>query len=134
MRSMLPSPRDSSKAAIHLLRGWLERRWPAWFQTARSPELRTPVAPAPPPVKNELAQFPGLDFRAHHIDLDNRAADNEAAIRASFIYFKHRWPGQVAEIEGPDAFRRTAWRIAQEVGVRIKGGVPRPSSGQVISR
>jgi hypothetical protein len=39
---------------------------------------------------------------------------------------KHRWPGELAEIDGSEDFRRRAWEIAEEVGVPLKG--PRPGS------
>jgi hypothetical protein len=82
--------------------------------------------------KSELAQFPGLVFHANGANLDCRAEVNDAAIRAGLIWFKHRWPGELAEIEGSEAFRRRAWEIADEVGVAIKG--PRPGRGEVVRR
>jgi hypothetical protein len=57
---------------------------------------------------------------------------NDEAIRASLIWFKHRWPGELAEIDGSEEFRRRAWEIADEVGVPIKGR--RSSLKKVVRR
>ena len=80
-------------------------------------------------TNNELPQFPGVVFGARGIDLDHEAETNEAAIRASLIHFKHRWPGQAVVLEGSDAFRLKVWAIAEEVGVPLHG--PRPGSGSM---
>jgi hypothetical protein len=132
MRNIVPSSDDGLPLRKHF-RHWLERCFLSFYQGARSPESPPPVLPPaarpleirtarPEPQRStsQLAQFPGLEFRADEIGLDDRATDNDAAIRASLIYFKHRWPGRVAEIDGPEAFRLKAWRIAQEVRVPIK--------------
>jgi hypothetical protein len=81
-------------------------------------------------TNGELPQFPGVVFGARGIDLDHEAETNEAAIRASLIHFKHRWPGQTVVLEGSDAFRLKVWAIAEEVGVPLHG--PRPGSGDVV--
>jgi hypothetical protein len=94
-----------------------------------APEV-TPAAPASP--KSELAQFPGLVFDARGVEMDDRAEQNDAAIHAGLIWFKHRWPGQTAEIEGSDAFRRKVLQFADEVGVVIKG--QRPGRGDLARR
>jgi Large polyvalent protein-associated domain 7 len=92
-----------------------------------APEPRPTVSPVP---KSELAQFPGLVFDTSGAGFDHRAEVNDAAIRASLIWFKHRWPGELAEIDGSEAFRRRAWEIADEVGVPVKG--PRPGRGRLV--
>jgi hypothetical protein len=80
-------------------------------------------------LKSAAPQFPGVEFRATEVALTGDAPDNDLAIRSSLVYFKHRWPGQAAELTGPLAFRLKAWAIAQEVGLPIKGG--RPQEGTV---
>jgi Large polyvalent protein-associated domain 7 len=77
-------------------------------------------------------QFPGLVFDTHGASLDDHAAVNDDAIRAGLIWFKHRWPGELAVIDGDEEFRRRAWEIADEVGVPLKG--PRPGSQQISVR
>jgi hypothetical protein len=142
MRDITPSSAANPTVRPHPWRDWLRRRFPALYrappppesETARPPECRSAAPVAPPKANSELAQFHGLHFRANDIDFDTRAADNDAAIRASFIYFKHRWPGRPAEIEGTLAFRVRAWRIAQEVGVRIKGAPPRAAPSNSVAR
>jgi Large polyvalent protein-associated domain 7 len=94
-----------------------------------APEPRPTASVVP---KSELAQFPGLVFHTNGANFDHRAEVNDAAIRASLIWFKHRWPGALAEIDGSEAFRRRAWEIADEVGVPVKG--PRPARGEVAWR
>ena len=84
-------------------------------------------------TKGELPQFPGVRFEDHGIDFDDGVAtEDDAAIRASLIYFKHRFPGKTAVIEGSYAFRLRAWAIADEVGLPVKG--PRPGSGTLVTR
>jgi hypothetical protein len=95
--------------------------------SAPEPRPATSVIP-----KSELAQFPGLVFDSSGAGFDHRAEVNDDAIRASLIWFKHRWPGALAEIDGSEAFRRRAWEIADEVGVPVKG--PRPARGEVAWR
>jgi hypothetical protein len=64
------------------------------------------------------------------IDFNRKDAEkNELAICSSLVYFKHRWPGQACVLEGPEEFRIRAWRIAEELGIRVQG--PRPGSGKV---
>jgi Large polyvalent protein-associated domain 7 len=111
---------------------WLRQR----FRRVRQENTRTDVSimpeTSPPAHRAQVAQFPGLVFGVRQVDLDERADQNDAAIRAGLIYFKHRWPGERAEIEGSDAFRVRAWRIAEEVGVSIKG--PHPRAGTLAHR
>lgn len=109
------------------LRDWLRQRLQRIFASETRADL--PVGPETGPStsvvpKSELAQFPGLVFDARGVELDKRADQNDAAIRAGLIWFKHRWPGEMAEIEGSPAFREKAWEIADEVGVVLKGPLP----------
>ncbi|HEY1638513.1 MAG TPA: hypothetical protein VGF62_08320 [Rhizomicrobium sp.] len=91
------------------------------------PALRRRTLPETP-LHTAAPQFPGVDFQPTHIDFNTREAEeNELAIRSSLVHFKHRWPGQPAVIEGPEEFRILAWRIAEELGIRLQG--PRPGSG-----
>jgi len=90
------------------------------------------AAPPAPATSSQLAQFPGVEFGASGVDLDDRASDSDAAIRASLIWFKHRWPGQAAVIEGPEEFRVKVWKIAEEVSVALSG--PPPGAGQVVTQ
>jgi hypothetical protein len=76
-----------------------------------------------------VPQFPGVEFRNREIGFKGDAEDNDLAIRSSLVYFKHRYPGVLAELHGPLAFRLKAWAIAQEVGLPIKGG--RPATSEV---
>ncbi len=77
--------------------------------------------PPPPGANGELPQFPGVVFGARGIDLDGNAEHNEAATRASLVYFKHRWLGEAVALEGSDAFRLKVWAIADELGVPLQG-------------
>jgi hypothetical protein len=114
------------------LQEWIEHLLERHFGTEKRPELPSPperTSSGPVVPKSELAQFPGLVFHSNGADLDNRAEVNDDAIRAGLIWFKHRWPGQLAVIDGSDEFRRRAWAIADEVGVPLKG--PRPRSRHI---
>jgi len=71
--------------------------------------------------KGGMPQFPGVDFQERGIELDDRAGENDAAIRASLIYFKHTWPNRSAVLTGSLAFRLRVWELAQELGVPIQG-------------
>jgi Large polyvalent protein-associated domain 7 len=73
-----------------------------------------------------------LVFDTTGASLDDRAMVNDDAIRAGLIWFKHRWPGEPAEIDGSEEFRRRAWEIADEVGVPLKG--PRRGSRHISVR
>ena len=44
-------------------------------------------------ANSELPQFPGVTLDGCGAELNDQASENDAAIRASLIYFKHRWPG-----------------------------------------
>jgi hypothetical protein len=66
----------------------------------------------PPPLH-------GVTCDAQGVELDNAASDNDEAIRTSLIWFKHTFPGNLADIDGPEAFRVKVWRIAQEVGTPL---------------
>jgi Large polyvalent protein-associated domain 7 len=117
------------------LQDWLEHLLERHFGAEQrldlpSPPERTSSSPLVP--KSELAQFPGLVFHGNGADLDHRAEANDDAIRAGLVWFKHRWPGELAEIDGSDEFRRRAWEIADEVGVPLKG--PRPGSQHISVR
>jgi hypothetical protein len=109
----------------------LERHFAA-EQRLEPPSLPERTSPGPVVPKSELAQFPGLVFHGNGADLDDRAEVNDDAIRAGLIWFKHRWPGELAQIDGSDEFRRRAWQIADELGVPIKG--LRPRRGDVVAR
>lgn len=89
-----------------------------------------PSSPGRPALETSLhtasPQFPGVDFESTGIAFTQDAPGNDAAIRASLVYFKHRWPGEVAVIEGSEDFRTRVWRIAEEVGVPLQG--PRPGA------
>jgi Large polyvalent protein-associated domain 7 len=117
------------------LQDWVEQLLERHFGAEQrleppSPPERTSARPVVP--KSELAQFPGLVFHGNGADLDHRAEVNDDAIRAGLVWFKHRWPGQLAEIDGSEEFRRRAWEIADEVGVPLKG--PRPGSQHISVR
>jgi hypothetical protein len=115
------------------LQDWVEQLLERHFGTEQQLDLPSPPERTSSVVpKSELAQFPGLVFHRNGADLDNRAEVNDDAIRAGLIWFKHRWPGELAQIDGSDAFRRRAWEIADEVGVPIKGR--RPGRGDVVFR
>jgi hypothetical protein len=106
------------------LQDWIEHLLERHFGAEQRLELPTPPdrkSSAAVVPKSELAQFPGLVFHTGGANLDHRAEVNDEAIRASLIWFKHRWPGELAEIDGSEEFRRRAWEIADEVGVPIKG-------------
>jgi Large polyvalent protein-associated domain 7 len=117
------------------LRDWVRQRLQRIFVSETpvdlpiGPEVTAPAAAAP---RSELAQFPGLVFDARGVELDDRADQNDAAIRAGLIWAKHRWPGETFEIEGSDAFLRKARQIADEVGVAIK--LPRRGRGELARR
>jgi len=139
MRDLTPSPaaaglpKSVDAFGKRLLKGLLglfqtSDPLPVQRKTDPSPPRRTPV-PSRAQGTREMPQFPGVDFIWCGVDLNGEAPDNDAAIRASLIWFKHRFPGQAAEIIGPEEFRRKAWRIAEEVSLPLKG--PRPGSGQL---
>jgi hypothetical protein len=113
------------------LQDWLEQLLGRHFGAEQRLDLPSPPerpsSGRPVVPKSELAQFPGLVFHGNGADVDHRAEVNDDAIRAGLIWFKHRWPGQLAEIDGSEAFRRRAREIADEVGVPLKG--PRPGCG-----
>jgi hypothetical protein len=88
------------------LRDWVRQRLQRIFATGTRVDLPIASKVTAPTPKSELAQFPGLVFDRRGVELDDRAEQNDAAIRAGLIWFKHRWPGQMAEIEGSEAFRR----------------------------
>jgi hypothetical protein len=117
------------------LQDWLKQLLERHFATEKhlerqsAPERTSPAQVAP---KSELAQFPGLVFHGNGADLDDRAEVNDDAIRAGLVWFKHRWPGELAQIDGSEEFRRRAWEIADEVGVPVKG--PRPGSRELVRR
>ena len=94
--------------------------------TPRRTALETPFRTASP-------QFPGVEFQAQSIDFNTKdAEENELAVRSSLVYFKHRWPGGVCVLEGAEEFRIRAWRIAEELGIRVQG--PPPGSGNLLLR
>jgi hypothetical protein len=114
---------------------WVEQLLESHFGAEQRLELPTPPdrgSSAAVIPNAELAQFPGLVFHTAGANLDHRAEVNDEAIRASLIWFKHRWPGELAEVDGSEEFRRRAWEIADEVGVPIKGR--RPGRGDVVFR
>jgi Large polyvalent protein-associated domain 7 len=114
------------------LQDWVEQLLERHFGTEKELEQPTPSeqrSSAPVIPKSELAQFPGLVFDTSGASLDDRAVVNDDAIRAGLIWFKHRWPSELAVIDGSEEFRRRAWEIADEVGVPLKG--PRPGSREI---
>jgi hypothetical protein len=96
--------------------------WGLPFMPRRS-ALETPLHTASP-------QFPGVEFLPHKIDFSTKEAqENELAIRSSMVYSKHRWPGALCTVDGPEDYRARVWRIAEELGIRMAG--PRPGPGAV---
>jgi Large polyvalent protein-associated domain 7 len=115
------------------LQDWVEQLLERRFGAEQRLDLPSPPDRTSSVVpKSELAQFPRLVFHGNGADLDHRAEVNDDAIRAGLVWFKHRWPGELAEIDGSDEFRRRAWGIADEVGVPLKG--PRPGSRHISVR
>jgi hypothetical protein len=85
------------------------------------------------PLHTASPQFPGVQFQPQHIDFKTKdAEENELAIRSSLVYFKHHWPDTACVLTGPEDFRARAWRIAEELGIRVQG--VRPTSGAVTRR
>jgi hypothetical protein len=95
---------------------------------SRTPTPALPPTPSRPPAiappHTGAPQFEGVAFDARGIDFDHRAEDNELAIRSSLVYFKHRYPGGTATLEGPPGFRALARRLAAEVGVPVEDERP----------
>jgi hypothetical protein len=117
------SPLASSRPTA--LRERPEVRLPTVLTSARGTGDVT-ISGAKPPVpadrgKGGMPQFPGMVFDDRGVGLDHRAETNDAAIRAGLIYFKHRWPGRFAALEGPQAFQIRVWELAQELGVPLQG-------------
>jgi len=54
--------------------------------------------PPPPEPKTNKPQFPDLLFTDRGVECEGEAEHRDDAIRASFIWFKHQWPGVTAEI------------------------------------
>jgi hypothetical protein len=109
-----------------------ELQLPTVLSFARGPGPVT-TSGGKPPVPAERGkggspQFPGLEFQERGIEFDDRAVDNDAAIRASLIYYKHAWPNRPAVLEGSMEFRVKVWEMAQELGVPMKGPHPLSSS------
>jgi hypothetical protein len=138
MRGTMPSPADgnlpvrtdaSVTGLVRRLLAFFQRTISTPSETAIPTTASTSVTTSPRRVNSELPQFPGVVFGSGGIGLNDDAPENVAAIRASLIYFKHRWPGEVAVIDGPEAFRLKVWAIAEEVGVPLQG--PRPGSGNM---
>jgi hypothetical protein len=138
MRDTLPSPAGSNlpvrtdaplKGLMRRLLAFFQRTLSTASETALAATASTSVSMSPPRANSGSPQFPGVVFGSGGIGLNDDAPGNDAAIRASLIYFKHRWPGEVAVIEGSDAFRMKVWAIADDVGVPLQG--PRPGSGNV---
>ena len=132
MQDLIQWPGTRGSTWSQGLRNWVRQGLQRIFGTETRADLSMAsevTSPTPAAPHSELAQFPGLVFDVRGVELDDRADQNDAAIRAGLIWFKHRWPGQMAEIEGSDAFRRKAWQIADELGVVIKG--PRPGRGEL---
>jgi hypothetical protein len=118
------------------LQDWIEHLLERHFGTEKQLEQPIPSeqrSSAPVVPKSELAQFPGLVFHGNGADLDNRAEVNDDAIRAGLVWFKHRWPGQLAVIDGSEEFRRRAWEIADEVGVTPQGDDGRARGASCVS-
>jgi hypothetical protein len=67
--------------------------------TGHRPKSTNASGKPPQRATGELPQFPGVVFDGRGAELNDQASENDAAIRASLIYFKHRWPGQAAVIE-----------------------------------
>jgi hypothetical protein len=135
MRDTIPSQADSNlpartdasmKDLLRWLLAFFRRTISTPSETAIAATTSTSVTTSPPRAYSELPHFPGVVFGSGGIGLNDEAPDNDAAIRASLIYFKHRWPGEVAVIDGPEAFRLKVWTIADDVGVPLQG--PRPES------
>jgi hypothetical protein len=77
----------------------------------------------PPPMvveehKPAIPQFPGVDFHRSGVTLTEEAPESDDAIRASLIWFKHRWPEELAS--SPESWNsacacgrsRMSWRSA----------------------
>lgn len=71
-----------------------------------------------------LPELPGIAFDGSGTKLIGRAAASDTAIRAGLTWFKHRYPGQPALIEGPDVFRRRAAYIAANLGIPLQASMP----------
>ena len=72
-------------------------------------------------AKSDTPQFPGLEFRATEIGFEGESSENDAAVYASLVCFKHKWPGRCAIVDGSEAFREKVRKIAAEVGGAAEG-------------
>src|ERR1700674_2609615 len=74
------------------LRNWVRQGLQRIFGTETRADLSMAsevTSPTPAAPHSELAQFPGLVFDVRGVELDDRADQNDAAIRAGLIWFKH---------------------------------------------
>lgn len=72
----------------------------------------------------ELADSSHLQIDHRGITFTGAVNENDDAIRASLVFFKKKWRGKAAALEGTDRFKLKTWVQAQLLGVEIKGWEP----------